>query len=66
MSVVQQVNSNLPLALEDYQVLSGERGIRTPGALSDTQHFQCCTIGHSAISPSGSGFCSCFNTIRFV
>ena len=36
---------------------SGERGIRTPGALSDTQHFQCCTIGHSAISPSGINKC---------
>ena len=38
---------------------SGERGIRTPGALSDTQHFQCCTIGHSAISPSGLYFTRC-------
>lgn len=32
---------------------SGERGIRTPGPVSWTQHFQCCTIGHSAISPKG-------------
>jgi hypothetical protein len=37
---------------------SGERGIRTPGPVSGTQHFQCCTIGHSATSPDdpiGSG-----------
>ena len=31
--------------------LNGEGGIRTPGPLSETQHFQCCTIGHSATSP---------------
>lgn len=30
---------------------SGEGGIRTPGTLSCTQHFQCCTINHSATSP---------------
>ena len=30
---------------------SGEGGIRTRGPLSRTQHFQCCTIGHSATSP---------------
>ena len=30
----------------------GERGIRTPGPVTRTQHFQCCTIGHSAISPA--------------
>gem|GEM_PF-4919206 len=30
---------------------NGERGIRTPGPVSRTQHFQCCTIGRSAISP---------------
>jgi hypothetical protein len=29
----------------------GEGGIRTPGTLSCTQHFQCCTIGHSVTSP---------------
>ena len=34
--------------------ISGERGIRTPGPVSGTQHFQCCTIGHSAISPGES------------
>ncbi len=31
--------------------VSGERGIRTPGPVTRTQHFQCCTIGHSATSP---------------
>ena len=30
---------------------SGEGGIRTPGTVTGTQHFQCCTIGHSATSP---------------
>ncbi len=30
---------------------NGEGGIRTPGAISDTQHFQCCTISRSATSP---------------
>ncbi len=30
---------------------SGEGGIRTPGPVTGTQHFQCCTIGHSATSP---------------
>ena len=32
--------------------ISGEGGIRTPGPLSETQHFQCCTIGRSATSPN--------------
>ena len=31
---------------------SGEGGIRTLGPVSRTQHFQCCTIGHSATSPN--------------
>ncbi len=31
--------------------MSGEGGIRTPGPLSETQHFQCCTIGRSVTSP---------------
>lgn len=30
---------------------NGEGGIRTPGTVTGTQHFQCCTIGHSATSP---------------
>ncbi len=30
---------------------SGEGGIRTPGTVSGTQQFQCCTIGHSVTSP---------------
>ena len=30
---------------------SGEGGIRTRGGVSPTQHFQCCTIGHSVTSP---------------
>ena len=30
---------------------SGEGGIRTPGPISETQHFQCCTIGRSVTSP---------------
>ena len=34
--------------------LSGEGGIRTPGTVSRTQHFQCCTIGHSATSPDSN------------
>ena len=29
----------------------GEGGIRTPGTVAGTQHFQCCTIGHSVTSP---------------
>ena len=31
---------------------NGEGGIRTLGPVSRTQHFQCCTIGHSATSPA--------------
>ena|GEM_PF-6373071 len=31
---------------------SGEEGIRTLGEVSPTQHFQCCTIDHSATSPA--------------
>ena len=31
----------------------GESGIRTHGRVSPTQHFQCCTLNHSAISPEG-------------
>ncbi len=35
---------------------SGEGGIRTLGPISETQHFQCCTIGRSVTSPLvGSG-----------
>ena len=30
---------------------SGEGGIRTPGPIAETQHFQCCTIGRSVTSP---------------
>ena len=30
---------------------NGEGGIRTPGTVSSTQHFQCCTIGRSVTSP---------------
>ena len=33
---------------------SGEGGIRTPGGVSPTQHFQCCTIGRSVTSPVNS------------
>ena len=33
---------------------NGEGGIRTPGTVSRTQHFQCCTIGRSATSPENS------------
>ena len=29
----------------------GEGGIRTPGTRKSTQHFQCCTFGHSVTSP---------------
>ena len=29
----------------------GEGGIRTRGAVARTQHFQCCTFGHSVTSP---------------
>lgn len=31
---------------------NGEGGIRTRGELSPTQHFQCCTFGHSVTSPT--------------
>ena len=31
---------------------SGAGGIRTLGTLSRTQHFQCCTIGHSVTAPA--------------
>lgn len=31
---------------------SGEGGIRTRGEVAPTQHFQCCTIGHSVTSPT--------------
>ena len=34
--------------------MNGEGGIRTPGPISETQHFQCCTIGRSVTSPSPS------------
>jgi hypothetical protein len=37
---------------------SGEGGIRTPGTVSGTQHFQCCTIGHSVTSPKLDGLTS--------
>ena len=30
---------------------SGEGGIRTPGRVAPTQHFQCCAFGRSATSP---------------
>jgi hypothetical protein len=30
---------------------NGEGGIRTRGTVSRTQHFQCCTFGHSVTSP---------------
>ena len=30
---------------------SGEGGIRTRGTVAGTQHFQCCTIGHSVTPP---------------
>jgi hypothetical protein len=33
----------------------GEGGIRTPGTLASTQHFQCCTFGHSVTSPRQTG-----------
>ena len=29
----------------------GEGGIRTPGTVARTQHFQCCTIDRSVTSP---------------
>ena len=29
----------------------GERGIRTPGTLARTSHFECDAIDHSATSP---------------
>ena len=34
---------------------SGERGIRTPDTIARIQHFQCCSFGHSDISPEGPG-----------
>ena len=39
-----------------YRVISifygGEGGIRTPGTLASTPHFECGAIDHSATSPS--------------
>ena len=34
---------------------SGERGIRTPDTVARIQHFQCCSFGHSDISPGCVG-----------
>ena len=31
----------------------GEGGIRTPGGLAPTSHFECDAIDHSATSPQG-------------
>ena len=43
-AIVEQFRRRLHL-------LCGEGGIRTPGPISETQHFQCCTIGRSVTSP---------------
>ncbi len=40
-----------PSDVDGCQHENGEGGIRTPGPVARTQHFQCCTIGHSATSP---------------
>ena len=36
------------------QALGGEGGIRTPGTLTSTSHFECDAIDHSATSPHWS------------
>ena len=36
-------------------ILSGERGIRTPGTVARTPHFECGPFDHSGISPNLSG-----------
>ena len=33
-------------------VVGGERGIRTPGTLASTPHFECGAFNHSATSPA--------------
>lgn len=38
----------------------GERGIRTPGTVTRTPHFECGPIDHSGISPVVSA-CKCTN-----
>ena len=43
--------------------LGGERGIRTPGTVTRTPHFECGPIDHSGISPfSGRDQNLCFGT----
>ena len=34
-----------------FSVCCGERGIRTPGTVARTPHFECGPIDHSGISP---------------
>ena len=43
--------------LQDFSLLCvpcGERGIRTPGTVARTPHFECGPIDHSGISPDVS------------
>ena len=49
MVMSQQKSRHLVTATASWT--NGEGGIRTPGEVSPTQHFQCCTIGRSVTSP---------------
>lgn len=42
---------------------NGERGIRTPGEVTPTQHFQCCTFGRSVTSPDTKFHITSYSTI---
>ena len=43
------------IAMDDYlQEAGGEGGIRTPGTLARTPHFECGAIDHSATSPGAT------------
>jgi hypothetical protein len=44
-------NKHGPQVAARVTFISGEGGIRTRGTVTRTQHFQCCTIDHSATSP---------------
>lgn len=48
----RSAESALNIGLDKAGENQTERGIRTPGKVAPTQHFQCCTIGRSATSPT--------------
>lgn len=41
--------------LDSHFLPCGERGIRTPGTVARTPHFECGPIDHSGISPCVAG-----------